>query len=520
MFSQGRKKTFIFGTVSHYGTTIVSIVMGLISVPIGLHYFGPVRYGIWAVISSLIAYLNLSNLGITAAAQTLTAKASEPFEQRAVLQQSLFLLLISSVVVLSVVLGIAHFYPSWNAALGKIPANLQGEAAEAVKASAIFFLLNLPLTIFSAGFTGLQKVHWERFYFSLTTIANLLALILVVFLLKGNLITLALSIGVARLFVSIICALHFLFSNTELHQKFNDPISKEFSTKSIFTSGIRFFVIGIAGMVVWNTDNLVISHFLGAEMVTPYAVTFKLFTLGFSIFIGVNGTLWPMYGQSAGRNDWAWVQQTYNHVVHLLPILGGLLWIGGIAFAKEIINLWAGPEAYGGLLLVIALGGYGYSLSLVNSHATILSALNRTKNLVVCGWLEAVFNLGISIALVSVLGIGGVALGTFLAALMTAFWLLPLDIRHQTAGKVKLHIKPIMIHAIGIMLPCLILVLLTYLYVPVTWIRVIMNTSFTVLYLTLSLLIVPIDTRNLIKNVVTELYVHLKTLKVINIINR
>ena len=70
MPSQGRKKTFLLGTVYSYGTTIVSVIVGVISVPIGLHYFGPVRYGIWAVISSVIAYLNLSNLGVTAAAQT------------------------------------------------------------------------------------------------------------------------------------------------------------------------------------------------------------------------------------------------------------------------------------------------------------------------------------------------------------------------------------------------------------------------------------------------------------------
>ncbi|MBT9151158.1 MAG: hypothetical protein DDT40_01343 [candidate division WS2 bacterium] len=514
MPSREPKKTFLLGTVSSYGTTIVSIVVGLISVPIGLHYFGPVRYGIWAVISSVIAYLNLSSLGVTAAAQTLMAKAPEPFEQWAVLRRSLFLLLISSVVVLMVVLGIAHFYPGWVAALGEIPATLQGEAAEAAIAIAILFLLNLPLTVFSAGFVGCQKVYWERSYVSLTAVANLLALILTVFLLDGNLVTLALLTGVARLSVSIICASHFLFTNSELRQKFDKPISKEFSTNSIFTSGIRFLAIGVAAMVVWSTDNLVISHFLGAEMVTPYAITFTLFTLGFSIFMAINGALWPMYSQSAGRNQWQWIQQTYNHTVHLLPILGGLLWIGGIAFAQEIINLWAGPEAYGGLLVVFALGGYGYICSLGNSHVTILGALNRTKNMVIIGWLEAAFNLGISLALVSVLGIGGVALGTFLGGLITGFWLLPLDIRHQTAGKVKLHIKPIMSHAIGVMFPCLTLVLLIYLYAPVTWIRVIINIFIIMAYLALSWRIMSLDTRNLVGNTFTEqLYVYIKTLK-------
>lgn len=514
MTSPGRTKIFLLGTGSHYGATIVSIIVGLVSVPIGLHYFGAVRYGIWAVISSVIAYLSLSNLGITTAAATLTAKAPAPFEQWAVLRRSLFLLLISSAVALGVVLGIAHFYPGWVVVLGKIPANSQGEAAEAGVAIAILFLLNLPLTVFSAGFVGRQKVYWERFYVSLTTIAGLLALILTVFLLKGNLVTLALFTGVARLLVSIACASHFLFSNSELRQKSDKQIGEEFSTKSIFTSGIRFLVIGIAAMIVWNTGNLVISHFLGAEMVTPYAVTFTLFTVGFSICIAVNGALWPMYGQSAGRNQWEWVQQTYNHTVNLLPIVGGLLWIGGIAFAREIITLWAGPEAYGGLLVVIALGGYGYTLSLVNSHATLLSALNRTKKMVIYGWLEAASNLGISLALVRVLGIGGVALGMFLGALLTVFWLLPRDVAYQTAGKVSIHVRPVISHAIGAMFPCLAFVLLSYLFAPVAWMRVTINIFIVILYLALSLRIMSPDTRSLVKNMLTEVYVHIKTQKV------
>jgi len=511
---QSRMRTFLLATASGYGVPIVSILVGLISVPVGLHYFGVVRYGIWAVISSVIAYLGISNLGITAAAQTLTAKASAPFEQWAVLRRSLVLLLISSAVVLGVVLGIVHFFPGWVVVLGKIPADLHGEAAEAAIAVAILFLLNLPLTVFAAGFVGRQKVYWERAYASFTTVAGLLALIFTVFLLQGNLVTLALATGIARLLVSIVCASHFLFTSSELRQKFDKPISEEFSSKSILTSGIRFLVIGVAATVVWSTSNLVISHFLGPEMVTPYAVTFALFNLGFSILVAVNGALWPMYGQSAGKNQWEWVQQTYNHTVHLLPIIGGLLWIGGIAFAREIMTLWAGPQAYGGLLVVIALGGYGYTLSLVNSHATMLMALNRTKRMVVYGWLEAGANLGISVALVRVVGIGGVALGMFLGSFLTVFWLLPRDVAYQTAGKVSIHVRPIISHAIGAMFPCLAFVLLSYLFVPVAWMRVTINILIVILYLALSWRIMSPDTRNLVKNTFTKVYVRIRTQRV------
>lgn len=456
---QERKKIFLLGAASSYGTNIVFIIVGLISVPIGLHYFGPVRYGIWAVISSVIAYLSISNLSINTGAMVLTAKAPEPFEQWAVLRRSLFLLLISSLTVLILLLVIFHFYPNWAIILGKIPTNFLNEASEAMRAIAILFLLNLPLTVFFAGFSGLQKLYWERFYTSLTTIAGLVALILTV-LVKGNLVSLALFRGLAILLVSIVCALHFLLTNTNLLKRFNKPTKDEFSVKSIFASSLRFFSIGTAAMVVWNTDNLVISHFLGAKIVTPYAVTFKLLIAAFAIFTAINSALFPMYGRAAAFNQWEWIQQTYNRAARLLPIIGGLIWIGAIAFAKEIINLWAGPEGYGGKLVIFALGGYGYLLSMVSVHSVLISGLNLVKNTVFIGWLEAVANFGISIALVRVLGIGGVALGTFLGSLLTVCWMSPLAVYIKTEKRVKFNFRPVLFHTFFILIPFLMSVVL------------------------------------------------------------
>ncbi len=485
MTLEKRKKTFVLGAISSYGAYVVSIIVGLISVPIGLHYFGLVRYGIWMVVSSIIVYLGMSNLGISTGAMVLTAKAPEPFEQWAVLRRSLFLLLMSSLTFLVLLLVIIYFYPNWAIVLGKIPTNLSNEASEAMRAVAILFLLNLPLTVFFAGFTGLQKVHWERFYTSLTLIAGLVALILTV-LTKGNLVSLALFRGFIVLLISIVCTVHFLLSHRDLLRRVNEPVGNEFSVKSIFSSSLRFFSIGIAAMVVWNTDNLVISHFLGAESVTPYAVTFKLLMTACAMFMAINSALFPMYGRAAAFNQWEWIQRTYNKATRLVPIMGGLIWIGAIVFGKEIINLWAGPGAYGGWLVIFALGGYGYLLSMVNIHAGLISGLNAVKNIVFIGWLEAIANFAISIALVGSLGIGGVALGTFLGSLLTVCWMVPVAIYIKTGKKVKFNFKPVLLHAFFILVPFLVMSVLIQFFWKGGISKIIVSMGIIISYLILS----------------------------------
>jgi len=84
--------------------------------------------------------------------------------------------------------------------------------------------------------------------------------------------------------------------------------------------------------------------------------------------MSVNSAIFPMYGKAVGLKQWDWIQRTYGKSTQLLPIMGGLIWIGSIAFLKEIIYIWVGTKAYSGILVVFALGGYGYLLSMVHLH--------------------------------------------------------------------------------------------------------------------------------------------------------
>jgi O-antigen/teichoic acid export membrane protein len=163
------------------------------------------------------------------------------------------------------------------------------------------------------------------------------------------------------------------------------------------------------------------------------------------------------------------------------------------------------------MLVIFALGGYGYLLSMVNIHSFLLSGLNATKNLVFIGWAEAILNLGISIALVGPLGIGGVALGTFLASLLAPFWMLPRDIYRQTEKRVKFHFWPIMRHAFFILIPCLIISVFIQHYWQNETSKIFINIIVIGIYLILSWRIMPIDIRNLVKNVLTGLRTRIKT---------
>lgn len=501
--TQNRKRVFFLSGISNYGAIIVSFFVVLISVPIGLHYFGPVKYGIWFVISSILAYLRMSDFGIGVSTLTLMAQATNPDQKRVILRRSIGLLLKISAVFIGIVLVVTYLFPGWIGILGKIPSNLQGEVTIATFAIVILTVFQLPVTIFSAAFSGLQQVYWNRIYASFHSISALGALLATV-LVGGNLVTLAIFTGLGSILVGIISGIHLFLMHPQIRPRLTEHVSSAQSTKFLFTSGARFFCLQIASLIILNTDNLVISNFLGPEEVTPYAVTFKAFYMCLIIINGSIFALWPMYSQAAGKNDWNWIQRTYN--VFSLPLLigGGLVWIGGIIFFESIINLWAGPVAYGGLLMVFALGGYVYLSSFTGSNVSIVNGLNPTNIVVIFAIIEAIVNLGISIMLVGSLGIGGVALGTFIASLVVNTWFHPFYINYRTSKRVSLEIKPIVTHSL-VVITCVIFALLTNLFLSTQWTQFAAGTIIIILYLVLSWWVIPINHRGLIKDTFSKL---------------
>ena len=125
--------------------------------------------------------------------------------------------------------------------------------------------------------------------------------------------------------------------------------------------------------------------------------------------------------------------------------------------------------------------------------------------MVVFSFIDAALNIGISLALVGPLGIGGVALGTFLACFAVHSWFGPLYIRRRTEGKVKLIIRPVIVHALGAVLPCVILALLAALYSPAEWMRLAAGVIIIALYIVLSWRLMPLDSQNLVRDAIISL---------------
>lgn len=489
------KKNYFFTLFTGFGGMAFSTIMTLITVPISLNYWKTERYGIWVLLTSALVYLGMTNLGLNSSASLLMAKNPKIRDKIKILRRSFILLLFSITIMFIAFFVLNLLTKDWINLIGKVPENLKGETFTACVVLVIFYLLSLPFSLLSTVYNGFQKVYIENIFNVTLNILNFLVLVLVI-LLKGNLIYYSIVWGISLVVFNMTKFLFFYFviykkiPEEESQAKgFNGP-ETEYNT--IFNTGIRFFFIGIAAMVVWNSDIFVISNFINLKSVASYYVTIKLFSVFFQVIYQINGSIMPVLAKECGNNNWDWINTIYSNLLVLIAIIGGACWIGGILFFRDFITLWAGSSNYAGIFTVIAFGGYAYLLSMVNLNSGVVYAFNYSRNAPYVAWGEALVKIVLSVILIQYFGIVGVAIGSFFGSLCAPSWVLPIWIRKRSEGKIAYDFSFLWKHFITAILPCLFFSILIQIFVSNMILRLISGVLIVLFYLLLSYMIMPV----------------------------
>ena len=72
----------------------------------------------------------------------------------------------------------------------------------------------------------------------------------------------------------------------------------------LFSLGIKFFFVQIAGLVIFATSNILISRLLSPADVTPYQISYKYFSLTIMLFTLIAAPLWSATTDAYTKGDW------------------------------------------------------------------------------------------------------------------------------------------------------------------------------------------------------------------------
>lgn len=400
------------GGVSGIASKGLTMLVSAVTLPLTVRYLGKLEYGIWVTVSTSVVMLAVLDLGI---ANTLTNFISKAFAQGdEAMAQKYFATALWITVGIAAIFGacgtVVFRWVDWASLFRLHDPLIAIQARRCVGIAFLFFLLSLPLNLANKVLSGYQEVHLANYFGALNSVLGLVAIVGTV-LLHGTLVTLMAAYCTATLLGTLLLNLWLCIWHRPGVMPWPRAITRDM-THDLFGEGVLFFVLQLTGLVVFNSDNLVIAHYLGAAEVTPYSVAWRLCGYASMFQAMLVPSLWPAFSEAYYRSDLSWIRRTYHRVMR-----GSLLAVGVAAvligfFGRFVIRVWAGPSAVPGGLLLWLMCFWVILLSYTVNQAMLLAATQRIQLQALSAVIAAAMNLALSIYFVQRVGAIGVLLGT------------------------------------------------------------------------------------------------------------
>lgn len=303
----------------------ISIICSLIVVPLTIDYVSKYEYGIWLTISSLVAWLSFFDLGIGNGLRNKFIEAIENGKHKLAKIYVSSAYAIISMVVGSVwlIASVSAIFIDWPKVLNasvSLSNELLWTVVIVVTNFSVQFILGLNRTLLNA----IQKPAIASAFDTITQVLLCIVLLILVHRTSGSLIHLALAMGGTSLVVLLTSNI-WTFNHCLKRYRPSWRAVRFRMAKGIMANGLMFFFIQIIAIAFYQTNNLIISHFVGPSEVTVYNIAYKYMNVLTMIFTILITPFWSAYAEANVNGDYEWMKNTTRR---LIQIVAGIAIIG------------------------------------------------------------------------------------------------------------------------------------------------------------------------------------------------
>lgn len=410
----------------------VSMILSYLYIPVVLTYLGDEKYGVWATVLSVLSWIALFDIGI---GNGLRNKLAENFKNYDSLKtrkyvSSAYIMLTAIVMALMTVTVLVFSFINWNDFF-KVGSDFDDNLTMVMNISVISMCVSFVLSICKSVYLALQKNHITNLMGLVQQILMLTSVLVLTKCTNGNLVFVAMAYGISNLIVELLFTLNLFRINNDFI-----PNKKYFSreeAKATTGLGIQFFIIQIASMVLYATDNIIITQICGPSEVTPYTTANKLFSMITAVFSIMIAPYWSAITVRKADGDIKGIKKAEKKMLRLW----GIAAFGCIALTvvfKPVVHIWLHRDMIfqQGLVPLMAIYAMVYTWNAVYSQ--IGNGLSLMKVSVIIAVVQSIVNVVASILFGAVLGLDsvGVLMGTIVAMLISSI-VMPIYVRWYLA---------------------------------------------------------------------------------------
>jgi O-antigen/teichoic acid export membrane protein len=410
-----RHRRVVLSAIAAAAARGVTVLSGLLVVPLAVRYLGTERYGLFITIASIAALIGWADFGIGNGVLNRVASAHGRGDRDAARTavSSGFFILACIAVLLGALFAAVYAAVPWGTVFNVSSRRAAQEAGPAVAVFVACTLAAMPLAVAQRAQLAYQEGFLASLWIGVGSIGVVGALVLGIATGAG-LPWLVAAVAGGPAAALLLNAL-WLFGRQRPWLRPSLRCWDSATARGIVRTGSLFLVLQIAMAVAYESDALIVARVLGAAEVTVFAISFKLFTIAPILLSFVFIPLWPAYSEAFAAGDDAWAKGTLRRSLVLalgfsVPIGLFLMIAGG-----PIIHLWAGPDVTPSPLLRIALATWAVLMSVSGALAMFLNGVGAMAFQALAATAMMVVNLALSITLTKLIGVSGVTWGSVLA---------------------------------------------------------------------------------------------------------
>lgn len=329
----------------------------LLTVPLTLSCLGPYQNGIWLTISSMLMWVDMLDIGLGNGLRnqlTIDLAQDDKINARRTISSTLAMLGVIVALVLPCIYGIiccCNINHILNVDPSVVP-NLHIILAVALTLVCMTFVLKFIGNVYMSH----QLPAVNNF---LIVLGQTIALLTTYCLYKAGIASLFLIIVVntaSPLLVWLAAYPYTFFVRYPALRPSWRFVSMSVARR-MMNLGIHFFALQMASLVLFMSANLIISRLYSPELVNPYQITYRYFSLVLIIFTVICMPYWSATTDAYTRRDLNWIRQANKNMrkVILLSLLAIVLMVTVSSF---IYQIWIGNQLQIPFPLSIAMGCY------------------------------------------------------------------------------------------------------------------------------------------------------------------
>ena len=391
----------------------VSILISFALVPLSLDYLNPTTYGIWITLSSIFAWFSFFDIGLghglrNKFAEALAKDNKELAKTYVSTTYATLFLIIGTVYLLFLFI---NPFLDWTKILNTSPEFI-GELSALVIVVFSFFCLRFILNLIGKILLADQRPAVNN---SFGPVGNLISLIVIYILTRttsGSILYLGIVMSFVPVFILFIATL-YLFTTKYKEYRLRLKYVNFSYFYNLAGLGVQFFIIQIAGIVVFTSSNIIISHLFGPMEVTPYNIAYKYFSLISMIFAIIVAPMWSAVTEAYTKQDFPWIN---NAIRKLLKITGVTIIIVStmIVFSDDFYLFWVGPEIYIPFNLSISMGCYVVIFSFGAIFTNIINGIGKLRVQLIIAIYEIILFPLLAIYFGKLLGVTGIVVARIL----------------------------------------------------------------------------------------------------------